>query len=65
MTRKFVKHSILKKKKKEIDKPILKLIKKFKGLRRAEIILKNKNKAGRITLPNCKAYDKPTTIKTT
>ena len=47
----------------ENDKPILKLIKKFKGLRRAEIILKNKNKTGRITLPNCKTYYKSTTIE--
>ena len=49
----------------EIDRLILKLIKKFKGLRRAEIIFKEKNKTGRLTLPNCKTYCKSATIKIT
>ena len=47
----------------EIDKLILKFTWKYKGLRIANIILKNKNKVGGFTLSNLKTYYKITIIK--
>ena len=47
----------------DMDELILKLIWKFKGPRRAETILKKKNKVGRITLPNCETHCKAVAIK--
>ena len=47
----------------EIDKLILKFTWKYKGLRIANIILKNKNKVGGFTLSNLKTYYKITIMK--
>ena len=47
----------------EIDKLILKFTWKYKGLRIANIILKNKNKVGGFTHSNLKTYYKITIIK--
>lgn len=47
----------------EINKPILKFVWRFKGLRIAKMILKKENNDGSVTLYNFKTYWKTTIIK--
>lgn len=48
----------------EVDMVILKFIQKCKGPKIAEMILKQKNKFGELTLPNFKTHYKATIINT-
>ena len=48
----------------DTDKLIVKFIRKHKGTRVAEIILKRKNKVGGITLLNFKYYSEATVLRT-
>lgn len=47
----------------DVDKLIVKLIWRGEGPRLANTILKEKNKAGRLTVPDIKTYYKATVIK--